>query len=465
MHVDDRPLPPPTDTTDTTDTDGTTVATVPVDAVRPGRQIGLDVARALAILGMLVAHFTKMATAEDEGWARDVTRFVDGRAMPLFVVLSGAGLSLLLARSTRPVREMTGRAAVLLLLGLALEYTTPVGVILQYYALFFLLALLVRRLRDRWLLVGAVAVVALAPVARLFLAELLPHGFQHAGDHAADLGALGVLRRPDALLADLFVGGIYPAFPTFAFVLVGMWIGRRNLSSPRLHAGMIGVGLLMAVVGYGAGWSTDERRELPAAIEAQYGELAELALVADRQGLDLVEGIEFVALLSQTTEDEFYAGLAEMSGLPADQLRAIIADTAADDGLRAAIAPTWWEPLDAAGHSHMPAWMLGTTGFAIAVIGACLALAARARRLLMPLAWAGQMALTLYVTHLVLLRWPLQDWASEVGAEASVWWTVGGFAAAVAVCSLWRLRFAHGPLEAVLRLAGGGSLRRRDAAA
>ena len=45
MHVDDRPLPPPTDmtgTTDTTDTDGTTVATVPVDAVRPGRQIGLD---------------------------------------------------------------------------------------------------------------------------------------------------------------------------------------------------------------------------------------------------------------------------------------------------------------------------------------------------------------------------------------------------------------------------------------
>ncbi|CAB4578143.1 MAG: DUF1624 domain-containing protein [Actinobacteria bacterium] len=460
MHVDDRPLPPPTPgpVPDASDLDGSS------RPARPSRQIGLDVARALAILGMLLAHFGGAATSGDEGWARDVTRFVDGRAMPLFVVLSGAGLSLLLARSTRPVREMTGRAAVLLVLGLALEYTTPVGVILQYYALFFLLALLVRRLRDRWLLVGAVAVVALAPVTRLFLAELLPHGFQHVGDHAADLGALGVLRRPDALLADLFVGGVYPAFPTFAFVLVGMWIGRRNLSSSRLHVGLVGAGLLMAVVGYGAGWSTDDQRAIPASLLAQYGDITELGRTADRYGLDLVEGVEYTAVASRMSEDELYDEQAAMSGMTGEELRSVIAQIAADEGFRDGVAPTWWEPLDAAGHSHMPAWMLGSTGFAIAVIGACLALAARMRRVVMPLAWAGQMALTLYVAHLVLLRWPLQNWPWELGPGEAVMWTAAGFAVAVAVCSLWRLRFAHGPLEAVLRLAGGGSLRRREAA-
>ncbi len=444
---DDRPDHRPDDA-------GTSSATAPTALPRT-RQIGLDVARSLAILGMFLAHFGGSATELDDGWASDVTRFVDGRAMPLFVVLSGAGLSLLLARSTRPVREMAGRAAVLFLAGLALEYTTPVAVILQYYAMFFLLALLIHRLRDRWLLVGAGLVVAVGAVTRLFLAELLPHAFQHVGDHAADLGALGALRRPDALLADLFIGGIYPVFPTFAFVLLGMWIGRQDLTSRRLQAGLVGVGLTMAVVGYGAGWSTDDERELPAAVEAQYGPLGELALLADRQGLDLVEGVEWAAVMQQSTADEFYAEQSQGAGVSADQLRTIVAEVAADEELQELIAPTRWEALDANGHSHMPAWMIGSGGFAMAMIGACLALAGRARRLLTPLAHAGQMALTLYVAHLLLLRFPMQNWPWGFEPGEAVWFTIGGFAAAVLVCTIWRRRFAQGPLEAVMRRAGG----------
>ena len=53
---------------------------------KPPREIGLDVARALAVLGMLLAHFGAAAAGEDDGWAGSVTRFVDGRAMPLFVM-------------------------------------------------------------------------------------------------------------------------------------------------------------------------------------------------------------------------------------------------------------------------------------------------------------------------------------------------------------------------------------------
>lgn len=426
---------------------------------KPPREIGLDVARALAVLGMFLAHFGAAAAGEDDGWAGSITRFVDGRAMPLFVMLSGAGVALLLRNSTRPVRQIAGRSAVLLVLGLALEHTTGVAVILQYYALFFLVALAVRRVADKWLLIGAAGVVAVGAVTRLYLIEHLPHGFQHVGSDAADIGALRVLLRPDALLSDLMFGGVYPLFPTFAFALVGMWIARQRLSSGRLQAGLVVIGLAFAVVGYGSGWSTDEHRELDDAVTAEYGPFAELALLADRNGLELDEGIEFLALSAQTTADEVYAEQADALGITAVELKEAVQQLADDDRLEAAVQPTAWDLLDSAGHSHMPAWMLGAGGWAMAVIGACLALASRARRLVMPLVYAGQMALTLYVAHLCLLRWPMQNWPWGFGPAEGVLLTVGGFAAAVLVCSIWRQRFAHGPLEALMRRAGGISRR------
>lgn len=422
---------------------------------KPSRKIGLDVARALAVLGMFLAHFGAAAAAEDDGWAGSVTRFVDGRAMPLFVMLSGAGVALLLRGSTRPVRQIAGRSAVLLVAGLALEHTTGVAVILQYYALFFLVALALQRVADRWLLVGAAGVTAVGAVTRLYLIEHLPHGFQHVGSNAADIGALRLLLRPDVLLGDLLFGGVYPLFPTFAFALVGMWIARQRLSSGRLQAGLVVVGLSFALAGYGSGWSTDDHRELDDTVIAEYGPFAELALLADRNGLELDEGIEFLALSSQTTADEVYAEQAAALGITAVELEEAVQQLADDDALAEAVQPTAWDLLDAAGHSHMPAWMLGAGGWAMAVIGASLAIASRARRLLMPLVYAGQMALTLYVAHLCLLRWPMRSWPWGFGPAEGVLLTVGGFAAAVVVCSIWRQRFAHGPLETLMRRAGG----------
>ncbi len=345
----------------------------------------------------------------------------------------------------------------LLVIGLALEHTTCIAVILQYYALFFLVALTLRRVADKLLLIGAAGVVAVGAATRLYLIEYLPHGFEHVGSHSADIGALRLLLRPDVLLGDLLFGGVYPLFPTFAFALVGTWIARQRLSSGRLQAGLVVVGLTLAVAGYGSGWSTDEHRELDDAVTAEYGPFADLALLADRNGLELDEGIEFLAVSAQTTTDDLYAELAEGFGSTGAELKAIVEQLAADDGLHDAVQPTAWELLDASGHSHMPAWMLGAGGWAMAVIGACLALASRARRPVMPLVYAGQMALTLYVAHLCLLWWPMRNWPWGFGPAEGVLLTIGRFAMAVLVCSIWRQRFAHCPLEALMRRAGGAS--------
>ncbi|MFN8023566.1 MAG: DUF418 domain-containing protein [Acidimicrobiales bacterium] len=424
-------------------------------SARPARQLGLDVARALAVLGMFLAHFGAAAADGHEGWASSVTRFVDGRAMPLFVLVSGAGVTFLLRATTRPVRRLAGRATVLLVLGLALEHTTGIAVILQFYALYFLLALVVRRWSDHALLAAAVAVTSVGAATRLLLIEHLPHGFQHVGSHSAQIGALRTLLRPDALLADLWFGGIYPVFPTFAFFLVGMWLGRQRLSSGRLQAGLVVGGLLLAVVGYGAGWSTQSRRQLPAAVEAAYGPFADLAVTADRNGVTIEELVEFAAVNSQESVDDFYAEMATPLGSTPADLRAQVATVSHDGHLRELARASGWDLLDSAGHSHMPAWMVGATGWALMVVGACLAFAGRFRRLAWPLAMAGQMALTLYVAHLLALRWPLHRWPYSLGPAAGVSIVGAGWVGVVGLCAVYRRRLAHGPLEAVLRRAGG----------
>ncbi len=371
-------------------------STAPPATVAPAttRQLGLDVARAVAILGMFFAHFATSGLDGATGWTTHVARFTDGRAMPLFVMLSGTGFALLLRRSPRPYREVIGRAVVLLLIGLTFEYTTPIAVILQFYALFFVIALVARRLPNRWLLVGAVAVVIIGAVTTLHLNNHLPVAFNRVSDTASGWGAIPLLRQPHVLLSELFFTGVYAFFPNFAFVLIGLWIGRQDLSLRRLRIGLVVVGLALAVVGYGSGWSTESHR-----------------VTVDRS-------------------------VVQTDALPDEP-------------------SLWWDLLDAHGHSEMPAWMVGSSGQAMAVIGGSLVVGDRARRLVLPLARVGQLALSLYVFQVALYRWPMKHWPWGFSQAQETGLTFASFVVCIGACVLWLSRFAYGPLELLLRRAGG----------
>jgi uncharacterized membrane protein YeiB len=373
-------------------------STAPSAIVAPAttRQLGLDVARAVAVLGMLFAHFATSGLDKATGWTTHIARFTDGRAMPLFVMLSGAGFVLLLKRSSRPTREVLGRATVLLLVGLAFDYTTPIAVILQFYALFFVVALVVRRLPNRWLLITAAAVVVIGAVTTLHLNDHLPVAFERVSDTASGWGAIPLLRQPHVLLSELFFTGIYAFFPNFAFVLIGMWIGRQDLSSTRLRNGLMLIGLGMAVVGYGSGWSTASHR----------------------------------------------AGAT---------------DEVVETTTASAEPSLWWELLDVHGHSEMPAWMVGSSGLAMAVVGGSLVVGDRSRRAVLPLARVGQLALSLYVFQVALYRWPLKHWPWGFSQTQETALTFVAFLVCIGACVVWRSRFAYGPLEILVRRAGGRS--------
>lgn len=340
-----------------------------------GRLRGVDAARAIAVLGMVMTHFGPNPVPESFGG--DVYGVVLGRASVLFALLAGVGVSLL-SRSRlgggrwRVRGRLVFRGALLLPLGLWLQgLDHGVLVILQYYALYFLLAALVLSLSSRWLFVCSILALTVGPLVYVSVRSIAPEWFV---EDPATLGA-----PVGDIAGDLLISGAYPLVTWSAPLLFGMWIGSRNLYSSSTRLWMLFGGLAAAV-------------SAPLASNALVAEFGEPLVGAPR----FPENAGFANLLS------------------------------------------------AEAHSQMPLWMLGAIGAATCALGAMLLLADLLPRALWPLVATGQLALSVYVGHLLLLHANEELLRRETVPEAA--FTVGAFMLfAVAICVLWRLLLPRGP--------------------
>lgn len=102
-------------------------------------------------------------------------------------------------------------------------------------------------------------------------------------------------------------------------------------------------------------------------------------------------------------------------------------------------------------HGQSPIWMAGSIGSACAVLGLVLFTAGATPRMIWPLAAAGQLALTIYVGHIVGMDLTGELLERDQIEGASL--TVAAFmAAAVAFSVAYRRLFRRGPLETLLAL-------------
>lgn len=210
-------------------------------AAARGRIHGIDLARGLAMLGMVTVHY--VWADDDTGPAAALARAMAGRAMPLFMLLGGVGVMLLARRSTAPDRGLVIRAALLFGLGLALNAIDGwIAVVLQFYGLLFLLAPLFRRLSAPALAAAAVASVAIGGWT-----------YQVVGQ-APQLTSYGDVVDGWPALRSLFFDGYYPFFPVFAFFALGMLLARLDLRDDRVAGILAGVG---TAAGLGALWLAD----------------------------------------------------------------------------------------------------------------------------------------------------------------------------------------------------------------
>lgn len=146
------------------------------------RIVGVDVARGLAVLGMMTAHVGVVPPAlwSSTGWLA----VADGRSAATFAVLSGVSVALL-SGGPQPVagtdlfqsRVKIGiRAVLLLILGVLLTgLGTPVAVILQSYAAYFLLVLPVLRAAPAVLLGLATLMAVVGPPVCFALGPQVVH--------------------------------------------------------------------------------------------------------------------------------------------------------------------------------------------------------------------------------------------------------------------------------------------------
>jgi hypothetical protein len=210
----------------------------PASDSKTRRLVAVDVARALAIIGMIAVNVGPQ-TAED--LLGKVFMLPFGRASLLFMVLAGLGLGLLSgadrsASWRRTWATLSWRAGALFVAGLALQpINHGVSVILAVYGVLFLLAIPLTRLSAATLAVAACLGCVLLPLLWVCVLALRNLPFE----------GIPVLPSWDllAVLDGLMLTGPYPALVWIVPLLAGLALSKLNLRSRRVQRRLLAGGL------------------------------------------------------------------------------------------------------------------------------------------------------------------------------------------------------------------------------
>lgn len=356
---------------------------------------GYDLARAVAIFGMVMVNFKVAMTLGAEAppapeWLHVLTGLLEGRAAALFVVLAGVGLTLGARRAVASGsasqlaaarRRLWKRAALLFAGGLIFATVWPAD-ILHFYGWYVALGALFVAASDRALLGAAALLAAAFP----FLLATLDY------EAGWDFETLTYERfwTPAGQVRHLFFNGFHPVVPWLAFLLLGVWLGRRDLLDPAVRRRVLIGGAVVALAA----------EAVSAALVAR---LARGASAADAEAAAVLFGTE-------------------------------------------PMPPT-------------PLYVLAAGGAALAAIALAVGVSEHGARLpgYRALLAAGRLALTIYVAH-VLLGLGVLDAAGRLD-DQPLWFAVAAaaafYAGAVAFAALWTRRFERGPLEWVMRAVAG----------
>lgn len=369
------------------------------------RIVGVDIARFLALVGMMATHILPGVDPDGQGIPL-VQQVAGGRSAALFATLAGVSLALVTGR-TAPLRGrllsaaragVVARAMVIGLIGLILgSFDSGVAVILAYYAVLFVLAVPFLGLGWRPLAALALGWALVGPVLSHLVRPSLPAP-------TYDIASVEqLLTAPHILVTELLVTGYYPAALWLAYIFAGMAVGRLALDKVHVAVGLTVVGAALAVAAWGVSW-----------------------LLLYRSG-----GYE---VLERT--------------LPPDSVIARLPlDVTLQHGFYGT-TPTasWWWLGTSAPHSSTPFDFLHTIGTSLLVLGLALLVGRLAPRVLGIVFAGGGMTLTLYTAHVFAL-------AAAIGPDRGPALYFYHMVAALAFGALWRSAYGSGPLERVTAMA------------
>lgn len=381
-----------------------------------GRLVGVDLARALAVFGMYIVHVGPMlsTTSGVGSWIRYMA---DGHSSVLFATLAGFSLMLIAGRK-EPKTGLAGRkakariairAVVLLAFGTLLAKLYGDVIIIGFYGVYFLVAMMFLKLSAKTLAITAAALAVVGPQLAFLMRPLLSGSFQQAVDKydpLEKLSGVGVI--------DLLFTGFYPTIPWIAFVVAGMALGRVDLSAPANQRRLAALGAGLTAVAYG------------------------LSLLLAGKG-----ALRSMAEDGSSSGSWSGSGSGSWSGSSKPSM-----DSGSFD-----YQPSVRELFVAGPHSGTTFDIIGSVGIAILVIvGATFLMdrLPRLRRLMTPIVAVGTMSLTAYVGHFVVMSSLSLPGGGVRGSWVPVLTLILG---AIVFAAIWSRFFKRGPLEYLLNLA------------
>ncbi|KKJ78588.1 hypothetical protein WH95_00330 [Kiloniella litopenaei] len=209
---------------------------------------GLDFARFIAFVGMVLVNFTVAMGAEGQGsfLATTFVGALEGRAAATFVVLAGIGLGLTANKAAKNqefnhdfndhlVWLTTKRALFLLVLGLLNSLIFDAD-ILHYYALYFFFGVFFIRMSARGLISSIIALLV-GFVIMLFTLDY-DVGWDWKTYTYKNFWTL------EGFICNLFFNGWHPVVPWLAFFLFGIFLSRLSLNQIQAQRQLFIFGLI-----------------------------------------------------------------------------------------------------------------------------------------------------------------------------------------------------------------------------
>ena len=195
------------------------------------RIIGIDVARALAVIGMIIVNFKIVFGGEGSNWVKAFAGIFEGKAAATFVVLAGVGLALITKKATEPdnieklktaKRRILKRALLLFLVGISYITIWPAD-ILHFYGVYMLVVLLLLKSSGRFIALSGFALILIYPL-------LMMIWDYEAGWNFDTLNYQGFW-TVKGFIRNLFFNGFHPVVPWAAFMVFGFWLGKQDLQN------------------------------------------------------------------------------------------------------------------------------------------------------------------------------------------------------------------------------------------
>jgi hypothetical protein len=270
-------------------------------------------------------------------------------------------------------------------------------------------------LTTRALAVVGVLIATGVPALTGLLAQHFPEPLQE------NPSLVDLVDNPLRWLIELTVIGEFPALPWLAYLCAGLLIGRLRLSSVKVSAALLLVGTALAV------------------------------------GANL---LSYLLLYRLGGFDQIVATHKMTHKMTPDEINEILT-LGADGTLAGTVAGTtsWWLAIDAP-HTSTPLDLFGTVGTSAAMLGAMLLLGHLTRRsvqralslVLVPLAAAGSMTLTLYTLHMWFINSPYDKYSANTGYLLQVLVFLG-------IGLAFRATTGRGPLEAFTTMVANHARR------